>query len=297
LTGGWSNDPGKCIEGSIVLSDLGGVEGAFIVKGYEHPAGSLIVAPYRIGNLRLEPGEPALELLAPWIIRRIDCMPRLVPVIDARAVRLCIDPSAALKTRMGDLPRSVVRLVEDIDYEWAGLTGSWAIYGEGPHSDVDIVLYGPNVYPSLVELHRKGLLSPCGPRGDRVAEPIASMYSIKLVESCVGDGVRVTLRILRSIEQRPCRRRIPLGRFSALIELEDVGESYLVPARYKARLLDTFIAGHSEALLETWRTRYQELPPQVYVFEGEAWIEDDTLILSPDIRGRLAPKAWLDTRR
>jgi len=229
----------------------------------------------------------------PWILEYIDCMPRAVPLISWNEVITCVDPAKALAGRQGRLPHSIRYILSKLDYEWAGLTGSWALGLEGESSDVDILIYGDSVYDSLIALLEEGLITPCPPRRDRTKNFLASLsYPLKLVEACWG-GVRVTLRILRRLTRMPCKRRIPLGRFRAVVELVDMGESHLVPARYRALVVSLLEGPSAESIvLETWRTRYQEIPPGTYEIEGVAWFEEDSVIVSPDIEGKMAPKTW-----
>jgi len=205
----------------------------------------------------------------------------------------CVNPRIALRMRWNRLPKVIRSIIERLDYEWIGLTGSWALGLEGPQSDVDLLVYGNTVYDSILDLANRGLIKPCPPRYDRVKEAFTSMlYPLKLVEAC-WEGVRVTLRILRSITRLPCKRRIPLGPFKAIVELIDIGESHLVPARYRVRVINLHHGPRvSEVVLETWRTRYQELPPGLYKVAGDAWLEEDSIIVSPDIGGSMAPYSW-----
>jgi hypothetical protein len=229
----------------------------------------------------------------PWLLEELECMPRLVPVIRWHEITACLNPARALKERWSQLPGGVRYILGKLDYEWVGLTGSWALGLEQASSDVDILIYGDNVYDSLVALAEKGLVTPCPSRRDRVSDPLTSMlYPLKLVEACWA-GVRVTLRILRWPTRMPCRRRISLGRFRAVVRLIDVGESHLVPARYKATVIKPLEGPSVErVVLETWRTRYQEMPPGVYEVDGAAWVEEGSIVVSPDIGGKVAPKAW-----
>ncbi len=286
-----------CLEGYIIEYSRLGDRVFFMVKGYEHPEGYYITVPYRTARYRIEDPYEWLRGAAPWMLSRVDCMPREVPLLPRASASTCIDPARALELRWSSLPAQAKRLLNALDFEWAGLTGSWALGFESRQSDVDLLLYGPSVYEYVVEAYERGILRPCGARGDRLAGRavgLEDLYSVKLVEACTG-GLRVTLRILRSLEPQPCRRRRPLGVVRGVVELVDVGESYLVPARYKAMLYS--VEGVVPVILETWRTRYQELPPGTYWLEGEAWVEDGAIIVSPDLGGELAPAAWSDSGR
>jgi predicted nucleotidyltransferase len=282
-----------CIEGWLVEAPLGGELTYFIVKGYEHPDEGVIAIPYRMGARRILDPIAYTNRVCPWILKELDCMPRPTPIVNWREVIKCIDPIRVLKERLSQLPESVRYILGKLDYELAGLTGSWALGLERESSDIDILVYGDNVYGSLVALAEEGLIKPCPPRLDRVREPLAFLlYPLKLVEACWA-GVRVTLRILRWDARIPCRRRIPLGRFRAVVKLIDIGESYLVPARYRLVVVKQSEGPRVErAVLETWRTRYQEMPPGIYEVDGVAWIEEDSVIVSPDIEGKVASEAW-----
>lgn len=285
--------PDGCVEGCVIEASVAGLLAVYIVKGYEHPDDGLVVIPYRLGSerSRIEGAFAAPYMLqhstsiAP--LRRLPCMPRPVPVVEYSRVVSVYEPSSALHRAWHALPRHVRSLLERIDYEWAGLTGSWAISAETGRSDVDVVFYGSGVYDSLVEAAQRLGWYSCTPRPDRVrpGSSLGVLYKVKFLELCKGP-LRVTIRILRTLNQQPCtRRRIGVGYVRTEVLLEDIGESYLVPARYK-------LSGGITGFLETWRTRFQELPPGLYTLRGEVWIEGNTLYVSPDIGGAIAPKAW-----
>ncbi|MEB3851464.1 MAG: hypothetical protein LRS49_02630 [Desulfurococcales archaeon] len=283
-------DVGSCVDGCIVEVAAGGTVLLGMVKGYEHPEGGVVIEPYRLGGRRL--GRPTrgtggvIPLSAEWT----PCMPRPVYTVSASQVIRVVDPERALRQAWRSLPARVRLLIDAVDYEWAGLTGSWAVGLEGEYSDVDILLYGPEAYESIAEAHERLGWEPCGSprRGRGVGGELGVLYRLKLVELCSG-SLRVTLRLLRATEGKPCsKRRVPLGLYKGHVEIVDIGESYLVPARYRAET-----PSGRTMVLETWRTRYQELPPGLYRVEGEVWVEDGEMFLSPDVRGFITPAAWL----
>jgi hypothetical protein len=280
-------DVGSCVEGCLVRATVYSQPILFMVKGYEHPEEGLVVEPYRLleGRRLSTWNIPFLEPL----VRTIPCIPRPAPIIEYKSIDLAYFPDETLKSRYNELPNEIKELLSRIDYEWIGLTGSWAAGLEGPSSDVDLLVYGRDVYASLIEALTVLGWGPCAPRPDRVGNEsthLSLLYNLKHVEACKG-AHRVTIRILRELESRPCTsRRAPLGLFEGEICLYDIGESYLVPARYRI----TWPQG--SGILETWRTRYQELPSGKYNVRGELWIDGDTLYVSPDIGGQLQLKAW-----
>ncbi len=284
---------GGCVEGCVIEASVAGLLASYIVKGYEHPDDGLVVVPYRLGSerSRIEDASTAMYMwqhsasIAP--LRRLPCMPRPVPVVEYSRVVAVYEPASALSKAWYALPQPIKHLLESIDYEWAGLTGSWAISAETSKSDVDMVFYGSEVYGSLVEAAQRLGWYSCAPRPDRMrpGNDLDILYKVKFLELCKG-SLRVTIRILRTLSQQPCtRRRIGVGYVKTEVLLEDIGESYLVPARYK-------LSGGITGFLETWRTRFQELPPGLYTLRGEVWVEGNTLYVSPDIGGVITTKAW-----
>lgn len=249
----------------------------WLVKGYEHPEGSVVAVPYRTPwGTRLDPA--GYRRLAPIIqgrIRFLPCMGREAPVVEVREIVWVPDPSAALK--LSRLPSRIASLLEALDPEWAGLTGSRLLGAEVGVSDYDILVYprdAASAVDALLRFWRRGLSEPCTRRGGR-SSPL---------DACAG-GTGYTIRMLRTLEPLPCRGVRPfLGWWSGFLEIVDAGvESFLVPARYRARAL-----GLGEIVLETWRTRFQALPKGCYQARIELFLEGDSILGTPDLGGMLS---------
>lgn len=244
----------------------------WLVKGYEHPWEGLVAVPYRLAwGSRLEPSDYAYTA-PPWSIKFLPCIGRVAPVVPRSMITFVLDPESAL--RRNGLPWQLAELLEHVGAEWAGLTGSRLTGHSGPGSDYDLLilpLSPEGAVSALTELASEGLISRCpGMRGS-------------LVDACYR-GVPYTLRLLRSVTPRGCEGfTASLGRWRGLVEVGNAGpEAYLVPARYPLR-----IPGVGEAVLESWRTRYQGLRPGCYEASLEVFEREGVTVASPDIGGSL----------
>ena len=268
-----------------------------------HPDDGLVVAPYRLGSsmLRVAAGNlPSSMILE---TRRVDCIGWPVTVIRQRDILEVIDPYIAFKFRKADLPNQILELIDLLGVE-AGLTGSWAINAEGPLSDVDLVIAPGSrvrdIVRTLKELHEEGLIRQCRDRelieskvGNEAYWLIAH-YRSRLLESCF-KGYPYTIRLLRYTAPKPCSRMAyGLGYFTGVIEIVDSEESRLVPARYKVRVtkyppqLQHLIS--DTIILESWRTRYQELPSGFYiVYNARLTFTEEGTVLAVDPQGKLWP--------
>lgn len=291
------------IDGWIVRASISGSPMYLYVKGYMHPDDGLVVAPYRLGSSRLRITTGNLPSSMILETRHVDCIGWPATVIKQRDILEIIDPYNAFKFRKADLPRQILELVDLLGVE-VGLTGSWAINAEGPLSDVDLIIAPDSgvwdILRTLEELREKGLIRQCRDRelieskvGNEAYWLIAH-YRDRLLESCF-KGYPYTIRLLRYTAPKPCSRRAyGLGYFTGMIEIVDAGDSCLVPARYKVRVikyppqLRHFIS--DILILESWRTRYQELPPGFYiVYNARLTFTEEGMVLAIDPQGRLWP--------
>lgn len=272
-------------EGWLVKSPDGA---AWIVKGYEHPDDGYIAAPYH-NSVPWHSGNKSVGGIS---YRYLDCVGREVFVIPRRYGAL-IDPSDAMRSVV--LPRSLAELLDLLSPEWVGITGSWALGTAKPSSDYDLLLYSnkpSELYGALKDLAQEGHIAECN-RDVRYSKVKDSwsirdfdlLHDFKLLDSCY-KGVAYTLRLLRQIDERRCASFYrSLGWFEGVIYINDIGESFLVPARYRARL---GLAGPVAYIL-TWRTRYQELPPGRYLARGLLQASGPDLYLVPDVWGYIRP--------
>ena len=266
------------VEGWIVRGLLGGVTIYWKVSGYTHPPGELIVTPYRIQGRRVDPSH-----------RPPGASPRYMPCI-GRTVHLektgsgvTVDPSHILRLRMRDLAEArprVAELLETINPEWAGLTGSWATLHETPQSDVDILAYhgdGWRIYKALEDLKEEGRITPC-PGKHKAAVP--RIHGYQLLDACYR-GERYTIRILETLQARGCTGyTTPLGWITARITIEEATAPHRVPALYQAS-----IEGVGRLILETWHTRYQEIKPGIYKAKLQLFHTPKGARASPDLGG------------
>lgn len=285
----------EVVEGWILVDRMGA---AWLVKGYEHPDSGFIVQRYPHGRAKPISGGLAVSV-------HLDCTGRRVDVLRMDDIARAIDPALALKS--AQLPGQLKELLDILRPSWVGLTGSRALGAASAASDYDLLMYDADasrIYGALRDLAEDGLVGECEPgiRASKVADTFDRrefelLHPIKLLDSCYR-GVPYTIRILASDRSRPCSSRFSsLGWVAGLLEIEDAGEAYLTPSRYRARLL-----GLGEVVLYTWRTRYQELPVGRYftvalVQRNE--VERSTYLV-PDIGGVLRPLAlwrWQATAR
>lgn len=276
------------IEGWILETTLLGSRILWMVRGYTHPDEYIVVTPYAIEGRRVKQYD--WSWLPSCVKEFIPCIGRIAPLIAQRDVVRIVDPERALRLRRGDLPAEILELLDILNPEWAGLTGSWAVFGERLSSDVDVLVYGnPNaMYKTLLELREEGRIKPCMVEDrylkvlDRMSwSTYAKLLPFKTLDSCYR-GKPYTIRILRRLYSRPCYDFIvKVGVYEGMLRVVDNSESHLTPARY---IVD--INGN-KVTMETWHTRYMELPKGVYKGYLEVFHAREGLILSPDIVGYL----------
>ncbi|BAN90683.1 hypothetical protein [Aeropyrum camini] len=278
------------VEGWIVEAPGSPAE-YWIVKGYEHPPGKVVAAPYRRGGKRLDPR--SIEQAPLWTIEHFPCRGGPVPMLSLDAASSKpVNPWRVLELRYPDLPHPIKHLLEEVNPELAGLTGSWAVFAEDRGSDVDLIVYGDpdEIYLALKYLKSRGAI--VRHKHKRSEYPLDSA---RLLDSCIKNGGETacyTLRILRYTTPRECSKRLtPLGLYAGPLEItgeQEALDSILVPARYRAVLLKLGLP----AVVETWRTSYQELKPGVYAGVLEVFADQNGAITaSPDLKGHLKPMA------
>ena len=265
-------------EGWLVRRD-----GVWMVRGYEHPPGKLIVVPYRV---------PASQTKGQERRKYLECVGRSAFVVDRERADL-VDPAEALKR--APLPAQARELLDLIAPSWAGLTGSYALGLQRPDSDVDLLAYTSRpheVYRALADLREEGLVSDCRQdvrfekeRDSFTYSEFALLHPLKLLDSCFR-RMPYTLRLLRFVEEMPCQSRFsPIGWVEFIGEVRG-GEPYLTPAIYNVKA-----DGMGDVLLMTWRTRYQELPEGRYLIRGLLQRDEvkGQLYVVPDLGGRVRP--------
>lgn len=276
----------ELIEGWVIRVSVGFADEVWVVRGYRHPTGSVIATPYIRGSRKLKPYD--FSNIPVWLSRYVECIGRVAPVLSNHAVISVFDPRVALRIRRAELWPEVRELIEYMNPEWVGLTGSWAVFNERDYSDVDLLVYGNHaeMYKTLRDLKTEGLIEACRLEerfykvGDKLswADYSRLAYS-KLLDSCFKSRP-YTLRILRSIAREPCSDVLtPLGYYTGVFEIVDASESYLTPARYIAE------ANNRRFIVETWHTRYSELPLGTYKGKLRLVASREGVIASPDIDG------------
>ncbi|MGC9209689.1 MAG: nucleotidyltransferase domain-containing protein [Acidilobus sp.] len=271
------------------LAKVKGHDAIWMVRGYEHPSDGFIVTPYR--------ASATSGGLTPFVrVEFLWCVGRSTYILERRYAVL-IDPVKALRTaRVPDVIRD---LIDQLGAEWVGLTGSYAIGLQRPDSDVDLLVYSrrpDEIYARLLDLRGSGLISDCDleqrfrkERSSFTLKEFLTLHPLKVLDSCY-KGVPYTLRLLRAIDETPCRSMFtPLGWLTAIGELKPL-EPYLTPATYIYNA-----EGGGEYVLLSWRTRYQELPPGRYLVRGLVQRDEinGLLYIVPDLEGYVKPlEVW-----
>lgn len=277
------------VDGSLLLYQVSSGTLWVMVRGYEHPEWGVVGEPYR----RPDCTRPAL---AESMKTYLPCMGRRVPVFERNRIIHTLDPQRVLDLLPARLRKGVADLVSHLGAWWYGITGSWAVSCAAPRSDVDIlVYYEPGMERALIDLRREGRIRQCkknsilvkrGSRRDIGTDP--DLIDNSVLDSCI-DGVPYTLRLLSSWGERGCDTiRVGLGRDRVLLYVEKGG--YTVPSRYRSRVVrpGSILRKDANVVLETWRTRYQELPPGLYIVEGYVILEGQTYIITPDHEGKVS---------
>ncbi|MCE4604590.1 MAG: hypothetical protein F7B20_06465 [Aeropyrum sp.] len=257
----------------------------WLVKGYEHPPGKVVAVPYRRRGRRLDPRSFHTPGSLEWTLTRLPCTGWPAPAIDVHRV-LPVNPRLALQVRWREIPTPVKMLLRELNPDWAGLTGSWAVFQESSRSDVDILVYIPQeeVPEAIRAIARSGLVRPCSkPRSEH---PVRGVVR-RVLDSCItfgGEMSSYTLRLLRSLDARECTTSSEaIGVYEGLVEVRPLSphDPYLVPARYAG------VMRGEEIVIESWRTSYQELPPGLYRARLRLSVDvrSGTIVGQPDIGG------------
>lgn len=276
------------IESWIVESSVLGSRELWMVRGYRHPEDYVVVSPYIIGGSKVKQYD--WRTLPAWIMGYVPCIGRAAPLLPGRSIVRVVDPAGVLKVRRSDIPQAVVELIDIIAPEWAGVTGSWAVFAEKPLSDVDILVYGDHeaIYKALLDLRADGRIESCmvEDRYLKVRDKLSwTSYSrlapLKVLDSCYR-GVPYTIKILRRLDREPCEGFIAdIGVYEGALRIIKTLEPHLTPARYVVDI------GGREALMETWHTRYMELPGGLYIGRLKLFDDRGVTLCSPDIVGGL----------
>jgi hypothetical protein len=285
----------ECVEGSIALYQFGSEFIYGLVKGYHHPSNALIIFPYRHPSTC----KPRVNIVTyDTYYKWLPCIGRFAPVIDLNEIINCITPWKALE--FTELDSKIKEFINILVPDKVGITGSRAVGCNSPSSDLDLVLFSSEpseLAKTLRKLKKSGVISQCSPgrvkrkRVDRRDFSYSEIHiNNSVVESCY-KGVPFTLRILRETKCTFCDRLsieiVPLGRveFEARLIPEDP-ESIMVPSRYLLEPLKPFDLG-GQLYMESWRTRYADLPPGRYLIRGELMfmLRDNLLFISPDFNG------------
>ncbi len=287
-------------EGTIVEYSIGGLIGYGYVKGYIQPPGKLVIQPYRMVGC-LKSTLPILRSHLPCI-----ALGRSVPLLDVNRILRILSPWRAYRDLKHKLPGGIIELLNILEPDLRGITGSWALGCEGPNSDVDILVYSkdPEVLSErLLKLQHRGIIKQCSlerVKRKRLGRNDFSLSDYHIlrspVESCI-DGTPYTLRVLREPYSRLCEPYEPgsvlLGQAEVIVDLKsEEPDNILVPSRYRATVLSvsnsrfTWLSGR-QTVIESWRTRYSFLESGRYLIRGELFIDINTggLKITPDFVG------------
>jgi hypothetical protein len=282
------------IDGWMIKISRAGDITVWLVKGYIQPENYVVAVPYKDRGLKEVP------------LSYLPCIGREVPLIPRKDIVYEINPFSVFRIRRNELPKSIIEFFDIINVDMIGITGSWALFSEKKHSDVDIIVYTDKprrLYNTLNELKKDGLIRQCRSYGQMISK-VKSHWIVneyiknRVLESCY-KGVPYTLRILRTLEEVPCSHVVePLGKVrEVVVRLKDVEEAYLIPARYEVNPLKgpSWLLRLSKGLrvfLETWRTRYQELKEGIYrLLDVVVLKEGNEVVLAVDPQGRIEKTA------
>jgi len=274
------------VDGTLFYYHTGHSTILALTHGYEHPSWGVVASPYRSLDCNSASARMTGTVFLP-------CMGRRVPVARKDRILSVLRPEDAFTRLPSPLRRVIVDFVEALGVGWAGLTGSWAAGCGGRSSDVDImVFYDEDLPRALSDMKSAGLISQCKTslvkekRGTRPDIGVDQQYiEESLLDSCYR-GTPYTLRPITRLEETDCARpRTPLGRVRVRGVIVE-GERFRVPSRYTLKISYSSRELPGKTLiLESWRTRYQELPPGWYTVIGDLYYEDDVLLLTPDHGG------------
>lgn len=266
------------VEGWILHQAWGGIVVYWKVSGYMHPEARAVAVPYRVGKTRTSPRAAIPGLNTEYYY----CVGRRSYLVDLNRVTW-ISPDRLLKYRMEDLRArrpGIVELLQTLNPEWKGLTGSWATLHESVGSDVDLLIYhkdGWSIYNALADLLDEKKISGC-PGRHQVDLP--RIHGYQLLDACY-KGERYTIRILKTLEPQACKWMItPIGWMTTVLEIVDPVAPHTVPAAYRAREPRL-----GDVILETWHTRYQEMSPGLYEARLQVFEAPHGTIVSPDLGG------------
>lgn len=259
------------IDGVIVEAVVGGLPGYYMVRGYTHPPRYVIVEPYKNVNCK---GRPKAYT------KYIHCLGVTTTIVERRNVLRIISTPRTLELLPTSFREPLEEFIEYLGIEWASLTGSFAVNCERQDSDVDLLaLYKPGIWRALEDLYGDGLIRQCKTRHileKRSRGPGGEALSIERMEKSLTDscykGIPYTLRLITSISDYPCYRPlIPLGFVDVVLSLRPIGEPITVPTRYLGKVVRVYrgvVEERDEVVVETWRTRYQELGDGYYRVRG-----------------------------
>lgn len=253
----------------------------WVIKGYSQPPNSLVAIPYRTSEGKRVNVEDYRLFTPPWLIRWVKCIGREAPLLSLGDIIQVYDPFIAYKLRAKDLPDAIRELIDYLNPEIVGLTGSWLLGFEREDSDVDLLIYGGSeIYLALADLAAEGAITDCIQRAR-----LPRIYGFTLTDACF-KGAKYTLRILRRLTSEDCKKTlIPLEKYVGPIRIIESSKSYKVPAEYTIILERTGL----EAIMETWHTRYMELAPGRYCARLSLRIDttENVIVASPDLEGAI----------
>ena len=279
----------RLLEGELL--EYNGV--VWVVKGFQHPRGYVIAYPrYNVSHIpytRIKEYTCLVNTIY-W-----DCIGLEVPVIP-------LDKVMPIPKRIYDSVameyKSLLANLTGIDLENIYITGSKALGLQDRFSDIDLVIYGKHesdqVYNALVYLRKTGItrsLYGLHLFREHKKHPDLTLEEYMLLrENSVLQGVykgyRYSIRLVPFTKgYSGCLRKAEIiGWYKGTIRIIEAIKPYTTPARYIIEL-----DNGEEALMETYRIRYTELPIgfKGYVV-GRIEAYDKKLFIVPD-HGFLKP--------
>ena len=238
------------IEGYIVEA-LGML---WMVKGCYQPPQYVIALPrYGYGGSRIHSLLSSLSIAAELGCIAVDsCLKRAVPVIPRAAILRVLNPlDAVSRSALDARAREFIEIIaceSGLDTSDIGITGSYlakTVVRSIVPRDLDIIVYGEEagarLYRALSKLRREGITEPASAKqfkpGSMNVESWLRLARRRVLEGVYKD-LEYSVRAVRCVEEEPCTSWIEvIGRTKLLIEITEHVSPFIMPYRYRARVL------------------------------------------------------------